>query len=119
MSEAGERLIEAARQANAMASGQPFSEVFIGSETVFTKALEDAGVVTVRNIEGYNPAFMGIPIRTDARLPDGVYAMVPHGKSMFDDGVVVGAVSAEYQEDAQGFATALAYQRASKFNTYR
>lgn len=111
MSEAFNRLMDAVKQARIVADQHVNKDVFIGARAPFMKALEDNGIALAKSETPSLASFMGVPIRTDARLPDGVYAIVPAGKTLVDDGVQIGAVSAEYRDSAKGFAVALTFQR--------
>jgi hypothetical protein len=50
-------------------------------------------------------SFMGIPIKTDWRIPGGVYVIVPHGCDLAHPGTQIGAISPEYQDAARSLAS--------------
>lgn len=102
---------EALRELERLNAKRGVDEIRIGNFGALQKALEDQGVQFVENKEGYSDAFMGIPIKTDARIPDGVYVIVPPGKSMADPECTIGAVSEEYRETAASFSRILAWGR--------
>lgn len=96
-------------------TGLPRDSIWIGAVPPFEKALNDNGVTTVSDPRAaLASSFLGLPIRTDARIPDGVYVMVPEGKTMLDQGVVIGCMAPEYVGAAKGFAMAIAFQRMNE-----
>jgi hypothetical protein len=84
-------------------------DVWIGGTAHFLKTLDSNGVQVS---EGGTPCtLMGLQVRQDARIPDGVWCMVPAGKTLLDEGVQVGSCGEEYEKSAQSFAAALAMMR--------
>ena len=55
----------------------------------------------------YGSPLSGLTIRRDARIPKGVWCLVPFGKTIVDEGVTVGACGEEYAGIARGFSIAL------------
>lgn len=86
--------------------------VLVGNMDVFVRGIEElTGTAMPRASSPVAGFFMGIPVKTDVRVPDGVWAIVPAGKNLLDEGVEVGAVTEEYRSAAQAFATVLHWAR--------
>jgi len=61
--------------------------------------------VAVAAAPGSANSFMGIPIKTDWRIPGGLYVIVPHGCDLAHPGTQIGAISPEYQDAARSLAS--------------
>jgi hypothetical protein len=85
--------------------------ILVSSTSILKQEMERQGTVAAE--PGSGCIFMGIEIKNDWRIPDGVYATVPYGGNLAHPDTQIGSISPEYQDAARGFATALSMWRMS------
>jgi hypothetical protein len=77
--------------------------VQVGSLAILQKVMRDEGASLDQAAEV--STFCGLSIQIDARVPDGVYCLVPPGQGLAS--AKVGALAPEYTDAARSFALML------------
>lgn len=93
-------------------------EVWVSDMGMLREKLEAAGAMLRPKQGSEFSDFGGVPVRTDQRVPEGVWALVPAGGTLLSPDTKVGAIDAGHRDTAATFAFALQQVRESQLSGF-